>query len=95
MVSCRVFDGRVRPGDTIRLMYNGAKHKVEEVGIFSLTREPKRELVAGQVGYLIAGIKTVSDTSIGDTITLDNNPAAGPARFQRSKARGLLLHLSR
>jgi GTP-binding protein LepA len=76
IVSCRVFEGRVQPGDLIRLMSNQAVHKVEEVGIFRLQREPRKELTAGMVGYLIATIKTVSDTRIGDTITLDNQPAA-------------------
>ena len=78
IVSCRVFDGRVQPGDLIRLMSNQAVHKVEEVGIFRLQREPRQELTAGMVGYLIATIKTVSDTRIGDTITLDNQPVARP-----------------
>ena len=78
IVSCRVFDGRVQPGDLIRLMSNQAVHKVEEVGIFRLQREPVQELTAGMVGYLIATIKTVSDTRIGDTITLDNQPVARP-----------------
>ena len=78
MVSCRIFDGRVKPGDIIRLMYNGTVHKVEEMGVFRLTREPRKELSAGMVGYLIAGIKTVSDTRIGDTITLEARPAAAP-----------------
>jgi GTP-binding protein LepA len=78
IVSCRVFDGTVKPGDMIRLMYNGTTYKVEEVGIFHLAREPKKELTAGMVGYIIAGIKTVSDTRVGDTITLDNNPIAAP-----------------
>ncbi|MBI5585720.1 MAG: elongation factor 4 [Deltaproteobacteria bacterium] len=74
VVSCRVFDGMVRPGDKIRLMFNGATHQVEETGIFRLVREPSERLSAGEVGYLIAGIKTVSDTRIGDTVTLDANP---------------------
>ena len=78
IVSCRVFDGTVKPGDMIRLMYNGTTYKVEEVGVFRLAREPKKELTAGMVGYIIAGIKTVSDTRVGDTITLDNNPIAEP-----------------
>ena len=78
IVSCRVFDGTVKPGDMIRLMYNGTTYKVEEVGVFRLVREPKKELTAGMVGYIIAGIKTVSDTRVGDTITLDNNPIAEP-----------------
>ncbi len=78
IVSCRVFDGKVRPGDLIRLMYNGAVHKVEEVGFFRLFRDPQPELSAGSVGYLIAGIKTVADVRIGDTITMDSNPVESP-----------------
>jgi GTP-binding protein LepA len=78
IVSCRIFDGKVKPGEVIRLMYNNTTHKVEETGIFRLTREPRKELSAGMVGYLIAGIKTVSDTRIGDTVTLEARPAAKP-----------------
>jgi GTP-binding protein LepA len=78
IVSCRIFDGSIQPGDIIRLMSNNAAYKVEEVGIFRLKIEPKKELSAGMVGYIIAGIKTVSDTRIGDTITLDANPAEKP-----------------
>lgn len=78
IVSCRIFDGTVQPGDVIRLMSNSITYKVEEVGIFHLTREPVKELTAGMVGYMIAGIKTVSDTRIGDTITLDIDPVPKP-----------------
>jgi len=78
IVACRVFDGAVRPGDVIRFMSNGATYKVEEVGIFRLSREPKKELRAGMVGYVISGVKTVSDTRVGDTITLDSNPVPAP-----------------
>ncbi|MBU4233939.1 MAG: translation elongation factor 4, partial [Proteobacteria bacterium] len=78
VVSCRIFDGQVKPGDIIRMMYHGTMHKVEETGVFRLTREPRKQLSAGMVGYLIAGIKTVSDTRIGDTVTLEARPAAGP-----------------
>jgi GTP-binding protein LepA len=78
IVSCRIFNGSVHPGETIRLMSNKAVYLVEEVGFFRLNREPRKELSAGEVGYLIAGIKTVSDTRIGDTITLDAHPAPEP-----------------
>ncbi len=78
VISCRVFDGAVKPGDLIRLMYNNATYKVEEVGIFWLSRQPQKVLSAGMVGYIIAGIKTVSDTRIGDTITLEDRPAPQP-----------------
>jgi len=78
IISCRVFEGALRQGDTIRFMYNGATYRVEEVGIFRLNREPVRELTAGSVGYVISGVKTVSDTRIGDTITVHDRPAAAP-----------------
>ena len=78
IVSCRVFSGRVRPGDTILLMHNNASYRVEEVGVFHLSREPRKTLSAGEVGYIISGIKTVSDTRIGDTVTLADNPAPKP-----------------
>ena len=57
-------------------MANGTVHKVEEVGAFHIARKPLPALEAGEVGYIIAGMKTVSDVSIGDTITLNDNPAA-------------------
>jgi GTP-binding protein LepA len=78
IISCRVFDGSLRPGDIIRFMSNNATYRVEEVGIFRLHREPKQMLSAGDVGYIISGIKTVSDTGVGDTITLDTRPAPEP-----------------
>ncbi|MFH1488246.1 MAG: translation elongation factor 4 [Pseudomonadota bacterium] len=78
VISCRIFSGRLRTGNTIRLMSSGATYRVEEVGYFKLHREPREALSAGEVGYIIAGIKTVSATRVGDTITLDENPAPEP-----------------
>ncbi|MDP7387052.1 MAG: GTP-binding protein, partial [Nitrospinota bacterium] len=78
IVSCRLFSGVVQPGDIIRFMSNNATYKVEEVGIFQLNRVPRQELSAGTVGYMISGVKTVSDIRIGDTITLDTHPAPLP-----------------
>jgi len=75
VIYCRVFDGAVKPGDIIRFMSEGSTHKVEEVGRFALTRDKKNTLSAGDVGYIIAGVKTVSDVRIGDTITHDERPA--------------------
>jgi len=59
-------------------MSNNAAYKVEETGIFRLKMDKREELPAGYVGYIIAGIKTVGDTRIGDTITLDERPAPKP-----------------
>ncbi len=78
IVSCRVFSGTIRPGDTIMLMSNNAQYKIEEVGIFRLEREKKGMLSAGEVGYIIAGIKSVRDTRIGDTITHAERPVPEP-----------------
>ncbi len=74
IVHFRVFQGTLQAGDTIMFLSNGARHKVEEVGIFQIKRIPQPQLSAGQVGYLIAGIKTVSDTRCGDTITHADSP---------------------
>jgi GTP-binding protein LepA len=78
VVYFRVFEGRVRAGDMITFMSNNAAYKVEEVGIFQLRQVPQPELSAGQVGYLTAGIKTISDTRCGDTITLKERPCTAP-----------------
>ncbi|MBL6975881.1 MAG: elongation factor 4 [Deltaproteobacteria bacterium] len=75
VASCRVFSGAVRSGDIIRFMFTGKTHRVEEVGRFQIERVSSESLAAGDVGYLIAGIKTVADTRIGDTMTLDDRPA--------------------
>lgn len=86
IVHFRVFQGRIKAGDTIKFMSNNAEYKVEEVGIFQIVRVPQKELSAGQVGYMIAGIKTVSDTRCGDTITVKNRPCEAPmAGFKEAK----------
>ncbi len=74
IVHIRMFQGRMKAGDVISFMSNNAVYRVEEVGIFQLKQVPQKELSAGQVGYVIAGIKTVSDTKCGDTITLRDRP---------------------
>ncbi len=78
VVHFRVFQGRISKGDVISFMYNKAAYKVEEVGIFQLEMIKQKQLSAGQVGYMIAGIKTVSDTRCGDTITLKSDPCDAP-----------------
>lgn len=78
IVSCRLFSGTIMPGNTIMLMSNNAVYKIEEVGVFRLEREKKRVISAGEVGYIIAGIKSVRDTRIGDTITSADRPASEP-----------------
>ena len=76
VIYCRLFEGSVKSGDIIRFVSNLATYKVEEVGRFSLYREKLAKVSAGEVGYIIAGVKTVSDVHIGDTITSDSHPCA-------------------
>lgn len=78
VIHCRIVDGTVKSGDIIRFMNNGATYKVEEVGRFLLSRQKCNSLSAGDVGYIIAGVKTVSDVRTGDTITLDGRPCSQP-----------------
>ena len=71
----RLFDGKVKAGDQIKMMSTGKTFEVVEVGYFSPHMRPAKELTAGEVGYIAASIKNVSDTAVGDTITLATNPA--------------------
>lgn len=70
----RVIDGSVKVGDKIYFMQTKKDFEVTEVGIFNPNNTPTKELRAGDVGYIAASIKTVSDTKVGDTITLTDNP---------------------
>jgi GTP-binding protein LepA len=78
VISVRVINGTVKTGDQIVFMSNGSDYRIEELGIFRLRREAQKQLSAGQVGYIIAGVKTVSDTRPGDTITLKERPCPAP-----------------
>ncbi|MGE4583806.1 MAG: translation elongation factor 4 [Sphaerochaeta sp.] len=78
IVHCRVFDGVLRTGDEIAFMHSGSTYKVEDTGIFQLDLIKTGELHAGDVGYVIAGVKTISDVRVGDTITLVRHPAKKP-----------------
>ena len=77
IVYIRVFEGSVKPGDTIRMMATGAEFTLVEVGHMGATSlTPCAQLQAGEVGYLTASIKTVQDTRVGDTVTLAERPTA-------------------
>ena len=79
VVYFRLKEGRIRTGQTIRLMATGAQYQIVECGhLLPLGLEPCRELEAGEVGYFTASIKTVADTRVGDTITDAATPAAEP-----------------
>ena len=85
IIYCRVMDGRVKPGDEILMMATGAKFTVVECGYMRATAlEPSPEgIQAGEVGYITASIKTLSDAHVGDTVTLADNPAAEALRGYR------------
>jgi GTP-binding protein LepA len=78
VISVRIMNGTIKTGDQIFFMHNKSEYRVEEVGMFHLTRERQKSLSAGQVGYIIAGVKTVSDTKPGDTITHVEQPCPAP-----------------
>ena len=75
IIFCRLFDGCVKKGTTIRMMATGAEAEVVEVGIFGAGRfVPCDELSAGMVGYITASLKNVQDTTVGDTVTQADRP---------------------
>ena len=77
VVYIRVYDGTVKAGDTIMMMSNGVTYEVNEVGVLRPFGLSKTEsLSAGEVGYITAAIKTVSDTRVGDTVTIADNPTS-------------------
>ncbi len=71
----RVIDGVLRPKDKIRLMASGAQHLCEQVGVFTPKSVQKTSLSAGEVGFVIAGIKELADAKVGDTVTHTDKPA--------------------
>jgi GTP-binding protein LepA len=78
VVYFRVMDGSVRVGDRVRLMASGKEYELDEVGVLSPTQVPVEELHAGEVGYLAAAIKAVTDARVGDTVTLTQRKAQEP-----------------
>ncbi|MBN2579231.1 MAG: elongation factor 4 [Pirellulales bacterium] len=78
ILQCRVMEGTLKPGDVVHCMHRDCDYTVEELGIHQLKLVPRQRLSAGEVGYIIAGIKSVQDVEVGDTITLRERPAAEP-----------------
>jgi GTP-binding protein LepA len=78
VVLVHVVDGRIDPGLKVRLMATGGSHEVEQLGVFTPKAVPVDSLQAGEVGFVIAGIKKVADVAIGDTLTEDRRPAPEP-----------------
>jgi len=80
IIYTRIFDGRVKRGDTIRMMNTGKNYEVTEVGYCIPGTVPADELKAGEVGYICGSIKQVADARVGDTITLASAPADAPLK---------------
>ncbi len=78
IVNIRVFSGMIKAGQTIKFMISGGTYRVEETGLFKINLEKNSLLMEGDVGYINAGIKNISDVHIGDTITLADDPAPDP-----------------
>ena len=74
----RIVNGTLRPKDKIRMMATGAQYPVEHIGVFTPKSKNLESLSAGQVGFIIAGIKELAAAKVGDTVTLVNRPAAEP-----------------
>ena len=78
VVHVRVMNGRLKTGDLIKMMSTGTEYKVEQCGIFKINYEETGVLEAGDVGYIISGLKTVSDVKVGDTITSKDSGITEP-----------------
>lgn len=76
IIHIRVFEGTLKQGDMIKFFFSNTAYRVEETGIFRIELKKTSSLSAGDVGYIIAGIKTISDVRVGDTVTLENNPCS-------------------
>lgn len=82
----RIVNGSLRKGNKMRVMSTGRAYDVDQVGIFTPKRTPTDALRAGEVGYVVAGIKDIQGAPVGDTLTLEKNPANAPLPgFQRVK----------
>ncbi len=84
----RIFEGTLKPRDKMQVMSSKRVYQVSHVGVFTPKREDKASLSAGQVGFVIAGIKEIDGVPVGDTLTLENNPAAEAVPgFQKVQSR--------
>lgn len=82
----RIFNGTLRKNDKMRVVSTGRAYDVGQVGVFTPKRTPTAQLKAGEVGYVVAGIKEIQGAPVGDTLTLEKNPSQTPLPgFQRVK----------
>ena len=78
ILQCRVMEGTLKPRDSIHFMHANRDFKVDEVGYNQFQLNPRKQLSAGEVGYIVAGVKSVQDIEVGDTITLLDRQADEP-----------------
>lgn len=81
----RVFNGTIRKGERIKFVNAGREYFAEEIGILKLEKQPRNEISAGNVGYLISGIKVAREVKVGDTITHPENPGEAIKGFENVK----------
>ncbi len=86
IVYLRIFDGILKPGEKLKFIKSKQTYDAEEIGVLQLKQIPKKEMGAGEVGYLISGIKTSKDVKVGDTVTHVENPCTeNVSGFEESK----------
>ena len=76
----RILNGRIKKGDLVKFLATKSEYHADEIGILGLDLKPRNELSAGNVGYIISGIKNAKDVKVGDTLTLKNNPCLEAVR---------------
>ena len=78
VILVRVIDGKIKKNMKIKLMSNNQEYEIEKVGVFTPKPTDINELCSGEIGFIITGIKSLSETKVGDTICDANNPTADP-----------------
>ncbi|MCU0420225.1 MAG: translation elongation factor 4 [Cyclobacteriaceae bacterium] len=81
----RVFNGTIKTGDKVKFISTGQEYNADEIGVLKLSKHPRKEISAGNVGYLISGIKVASEVHVGDTITTSANPGESVKGFEKVK----------
>lgn len=81
----RVFNGTIKKGDKVKFISTGQEYGADEIGVLKLDKHPKNEISAGNVGYLISGIKVAKEVHVGDTITTVTNPGESLKGFEKVK----------
>ncbi|MBF8965100.1 elongation factor 4 [Pontibacter sp. FD36] len=81
----RIYNGTLKKGEKVKFINTGKTYEADEIGVLKLNQEPRKEMAAGNVGYLISGIKNAKEVKVGDTITHVDRPAVGIQGFEDVK----------